>query len=99
MVFVDKLGVNTLYIVVINKVVELKSTHIIQSFYCVGNFKVVVVVMTGVQGLVQVIVGHGVQGVCIGPAVVVAVDNLTHQPKVRLNFICHAAHTLHVIKV
>ena len=51
MVFVIKLGINSLNIVVINKVIELQpirsvSAHFVKTLYRMGYFKIISVVMT-----------------------------------------------------
>ncbi len=35
----------------------------------------------------------------IYPARIIAVDNFSHQPELRLHFICHRAQSLHIIKI
>ena len=63
------------------------------------DFKIVVVIVTAVQSLVKCVVGDAVKSLAVYPAAVVAVDDLTHEPEIRLNFICRAAQRLHEIKV
>ena len=63
------------------------------------NFKIVVVIVTAVQSLVKCVVGDAVKSLTVYPAAVVAVDDLAHEPEIRLHFICCAAQCLHEIKV
>ena len=75
-------GEDALHVVVVGKAVQPR-TQGPQLLHGVGQLKVVVVVVAGVQGLVQAVVGHGVQP-RVQPAAVLAVDHLAHQPEVRL---------------
>ncbi len=99
-----ELGVNALDIMVVHKVVELEAVrivaaHLVQTLYSVRDLKEVVVVVAGIQCLVQLVIGDRVQCAFIYPARVIAVDDFTHQPKFRLNFVCDMAQRLHKVKV
>ena len=63
------------------------------------DFKVIVIVMSGIQGLMQVIVGNGMQGSFIDPADIISVNDLTHQPELRLHFIGSLTKSLHEIEI
>ena len=63
------------------------------------DFKIVVVIVAAVQSLVKCVVGDTVKSLAVYPAAVVAVDDLTHEPEIRLHFICCAAQCLHEIKI
>ena len=63
------------------------------------DFKIVVVIVAAVQSLVKCVVGDAVKSLTVYPAAVVAVDDLTHEPEIRLHFICCAAQCFHEIKV
>ena len=48
-------------------------------------------VEAGIQPLVALVVGHAVAGVVVHPAVVVAVQGLSHQDEIRLDAVGQAA--------
>ena len=98
---VHELGVDALHIMVVHKVVELDMgrDHPVGALNGVGDLKVIVVVVPAVQGLVQGVVGDGVQGVLVCPAGVVPVDHLAHEPEVRLDLVGGAPQGLHELKI
>ena len=97
--FVRELCVDSLYIMVIYKIVEIQVSHIKQIFHCMGNFKIVVVIVSAVQCLMQGIVGHAVQGFPIDPAAVIPVDYLSHKPEICFDLRGCPAQCFHKIKV
>ena len=62
-----------------------RSSHRLQTSHIVGNLKVVVVIVTGVERLVKLIVCHGMQHFRVHPAVIFAVDHLAHEPEIRFH--------------
>ena len=60
-----------------------RSSHRLQTSHIVGNLKVVVVIVTGVERLVKLIVCHGMKAFQVHPAVIFAVDHLAHEPEIR----------------
>ena len=71
----------------------------LQPAHGVGNFKIVVVVVAAPQALVQLVVGHRVQHFRVCPAAVIAVDDLAHQPELRLYLVCQTAQPAHEVKI
>ena len=58
------------------------------------NFKIVVVVMAGIQPLVQLVICDAVQLITADITAVVPMDHLAHQPEIRLLFVHTPAHLL-----
>ena len=71
----------------------------LQAAHGVCDLKIVVVVVAAPQALVQLIVGNGMEHFRVGPAAVIAVDDLAHQPELRLDLVGKAAQTLHKVEV
>ena len=69
----------------------------LQSPHIVGNLKEVMVVESGVQALVQFVVGYGVKHLRIDPTAVVAVDYLAHKPEIFLHPCGFLPHLFHEI--
>ena len=53
----------------------------------VVDFKIVFVIVGGVDALIALIVGNAVQHLRVCPTLVVAVDDLTHEPEFRIAFL------------
>ena len=64
-----------------------------------GNLEVIVRLMAGPESLVQLIVCDRMQHLRICPARIVAVDDLSHQPEIRLFLQNHMAHLPEEIKI
>ena len=71
----------------------------LQAAHGVCDLKIVVVVVAAPQALVQLIVGNGMEHFRVGPAAVIAVDDLAHQPELRLDLVGKAAQALHKVEV
>ena len=71
----------------------------LQTAHGVCDLKIVVVVVAAPQALVQLIVGNGMEHFRVGPAAVIAVDDLAHQPEFRLDLVGKAAQALHKVEV
>ena len=102
--FVRQLCVDTFHIVIVDKIVEFQAigtvaAHFIQAFYRVGDLEIVVVIVPGVESLVQRIVCHCMQCISVYPAGIVAVDDLTHQPEFRFYIVGDGAQHMHVVKI
>ena len=50
-----------------------------------GYFEVIVVVVTGINAFVQLIIGDGMKHLIIHPSAVIAVNHLAHQPEIILH--------------
>ena len=59
-----------------------------------GNLKIIVVIMAGIQTFVQLIIRHTVQFIRSDIAAVVSVNNLAHEPEIRFFFVYAPAHLL-----
>ena len=71
----------------------------LQPTHGMRDLEIVVVVVAAPQALVQLIVGHGVEHFGVGPAAVIAVDDLAHQPELRLDLVGEAAQPFHEVEV
>ena len=71
----------------------------LQTPHGMGDLEIVVVVVAAPQTLMQFVVGDGVEHLGVGPAAVVAVDDLAHQPELGLHLVGNAAQALHEIEV
>ena len=88
MCFVLQFGMNSLYVMVVHEIVEVQISHILKIFYCMSNFKIVVVIMSAVKCLVKGIVSYTVKSLSVYPTAVISVNDLSHKPEVFLNLIC-----------
>ena len=76
---------------VVNKSIQLHiATDTEKTAYGMGNFEIIVVVVPGEQPFVKLIVGNGMQHLAVGPAAVVTVDDLAHQPEVGFQIVAYA---------
>ena len=87
MCFVLQFGMNSLYVMVVHEIVEVKISHILKIFYCMSDFKIVVVIMSAVKCLVKGIVSYTVKSLSVYPAAVISVNDLSHKPEVFFNLI------------
>ena len=60
-----------------------------------GDLEIVVIIVSGIQPLMQFIVGYGIQHLRLHITAVIAVDHLAHQPEIFLFIIGKAPHILH----
>ena len=89
---------------VVYEIVELEAVgvvaaHLVQALYRVCDLKEVVVVVAGVERLMQLVVGDGVQRPLIHPARIISVYDLPHQPEVGLDLVCDVSERFHKVKV
>ena len=99
MCLVLQFGMNSLYVMVVHKIVEVKISHILKIFYCMSDFKIVVVIMSAVKCFVKGIVGYTVESLPVYPAAVISVNNLSHKPEIFLDLVCGMAENPHKIKI
>ena len=104
MCFLVELGVDSFHVMIVHKVIQLQtvravSTQAIKTLYRMCDFKVIMIIVPGIQSLMKLIIGDRVEGAFVHPSVVVPVDDLAHQPEFRLYFICHMAERLHIFKI
>ena len=97
--FIGQFGVDSFYIVIVNKVVQIKISHVLEIFHCMCDLEIVMVIVSTVKSFVQSIVCDTVQCLAIYPAAVIAVDNLAHQPEIRFDFLGSTAECTHEIKI
>jgi hypothetical protein len=89
-----------LHIVVIREVIEPGIVaEALQTPHGMGDFEIVVVVVAAPQTLMQFVVGDRVEHLGVGPAAVVAMDDLAHQPELRLHLVGNAAQAPHEVEV
>ena len=72
-----------------------RSSHRLQPPHIVGNLEVVVIIVTGVECFVKLIVCHGMQHFRVYPAAVFPMDHLAHKPEIRLHGGSFFAELLH----
>ena len=89
---------------IVYKIIKLQAVGAvspfgIQIFYRMGNFKIIMVVVPGIQRLVQLIIRHGMQRPLIDPARIIAVNYFAHQPELRLHFLRHRTKRMHIVKI
>ena len=99
-----QLCIDTLHIMIIHEIIKFQSlrtvaSHLIETFYRMGNLKIVVVIVTRIQCLVELIVGDGMEGSLIDPAAVISMDDLAHEPELRLHFVGSPAQRFHIFKI
>ena len=70
-----------------------------QIIYGMCNLKIIVVVVTGEQCFVQLVVCNRMQHVVTDPAAVISVDHFAHKPEIRFHFIGSLSECLHEIKI
>ena len=97
--FIGQFGVDSFYIVIVNKVVQIKISHVLEIFHCMCDLEIVMVIVSTVKSFVQSIVCDTVQCLAIYPAAVIAMDNFTHQPEIRFDFLGSTAECTHEIKI
>ena len=98
---VAQLRADALHVVVVHEVVELDMRWYqpARSPNGMGDLEVVMVVVAAVECLVQGVVRHAVERALVGPARVVAVDDLAHQPEIGLQGIDRLAQGFHELEV
>ena len=100
------LTVNAVHIVIVNKGIQLHppvDTAVLLKFpsYGMGDLKVIVVIVSGIDALVKFIIRNTVQHFLsvLDVSAVVSVDDLPHKPEVLFLLTCAPAHFLHEAKV
>ena len=98
---VAQFGADALHVVVVNEVIELYVgwDHALRATHGMGNLKVVVIVMSAVESLVQRVVSHAVERALVCPAGVITMYDLAHEPEIGLGGVCRLAKRLHKLKV
>ena len=87
---------------IIDKVIEMirrSARPLDQRLDRMRDFKIVAVVMSGIQRFIQLIVGHGMQHGSINPFAVIPMDDLAHQPEVRLQCVGQPPKLTHEAKI
>ena len=83
---------------VVYKIIKMHAVseaHVPLALYRMCYLKIVVIVVGAVKGLVQGIVGDGMQSPFIDPASVISVDHLAHQPEVVLQAVSYSSQLAH----
>ena len=99
MCLILKFGMDPLHIMVVHKIIKIQISHILKIFYCVGNLKIVVIIVSAVKSFMKGVVGYAVKGLSVYPAAVISVDDFTHQPEILFDFICCMTENTHKIKI
>ena len=84
---------------VINEIIKIQISHILEIFYRMGDLEVVVIIMSAIKCFVQSIVCNTVQSLSIYPATVISMNYFAHQPEIRFDFFCSTAERTHEIKI
>ena len=101
MCLVFQFCINTLHIMVIHETIKSQtiSNHIADIFNGMCHFKIVVLIMTGIQCFVKHIVCYGMKCFFIYPTRIIAMNYFSHEPELRLHFICHMTKSFHVVEI
>ena len=104
MSLIVQLRVNSFYIVIVHEIIQLQSlrpisAHAVQAFHRVGYLEVIMVIVSGVQSLVQIIISDGMQRPLIDPAGIIPVNDLAHKPELRFHLVRHMAQRSHIIEI
>ena len=99
-----QLGIYAFHVMIVGKTVEFHpagmiQSHVVDAFHRVCDLEIIVVIVTGVESLVQIIIRNRVQRLTIHPTSVIAVNHLTHQPEPGLNLICQTTQCLHETEI
>ena len=66
-----------------------------KSPHRVGDLEIIVVIVAGIQSLMQFVVGDRMKHLSVGPAAVIAVNDLAHEPEIRLQAVAHTSELPH----
>ena len=104
MTLILQLGSDPVHVMIIRKGIKLsacpgRADHVIKSLYCMRNLEVIMIIMAGIKGLMQLVIGHGMQHSLIYPTGVFPMNHLSHQPEICLYFISQHSHLMHKVKV
>ena len=75
------------------------SNHVVHILNGMGHFKIVVVIVSGIQRFMKHIVRNGMQCSVIGPSCVISMNHLAHQPKILLHLIRHISQGFHIFEI
>ena len=64
-----------------------------------GNFKKVVIIQTGIEAFVQLVIGHRMKHFIIDPSRVFSVNNFSHQPEIFFHGSSGCTHLLHKLEI
>ncbi len=64
-----------------------------------GDLKIIVVVVAGIKGFVQMIICHGMKSSLIDPSRIIPMNDLAHKPKIWFYFLCHMAECFHIFEI
>ena len=53
MCLILKFGMDPLHIMVVHKIIKIQISHILKIFYCVGNLKIVVIIVSAVKSFMK----------------------------------------------
>ena len=95
---------DSIEIMVIREIIQSQSgrpasSHIIQTFHVMGDFKIIVIIMRRIQRFVQDKIGHRVEMFRIGPPDILSANDLSHQPEVRPDLVCLHSEFMHKAEI
>ena len=99
MCFIGKLSIDSFYVMIVNEIVKVKVAHVLQIFYSMRDFEIIMIIVAAIKGLVKCVVSYAVKCTSIYPAAVITMDNLSHQPEVRLHFFSSTPKLFHKVKI
>ena len=104
MCFIIKLGMNSLHIMIVDEIVKLQSlstisAHLIKASHRMGNFEIIVIIMSGIKCLMKLIIRHRMKCSFVHPTGIISMDYFTHQPEIRFYFISNMTQSFHIIKI
>ena len=62
-----------------------RRTDRFQALYIMGDLEIVVVIVSGVQRFMKLVIGNGVEHLGVHPSGIFPMDHFAHQPKFRLH--------------
>ena len=98
MSFIPQFCHDAFHIMIVCEIIQVHAvaqTHVSLTAYGVRNFKIVMIVMSAVQSLMQGIVGYRMQCALIDPAAVFAMYYLAHQPEIFLDAVSEPPQIAH----
>ncbi len=101
---IAKFRINPLHVMVIHEIVKLQpvrpvAAHSIKALDRMGDLKIIMVVVAGIKGFMQMVIGNGMQSALVDPSGIIPMDHFPHKPKLGLHFVGHLAQGFHKIKI
>ncbi len=102
--FLHQFCIDAFHIVIVYKIIQLEpirsvTAHTIESLHRMGNFEIIVIVVSGIECFMQVIVRNRMECSLIDPADIIPMNHFSHQPKIGLHFVGRTSHRFHIGKI